>query len=305
MQLTKMRVHSLYARLVIVLAAAMLIVAAVVGWKAKDSAPPIGPADLVALLPDKYLDLASCQSRGWSGQIVNSPDNSSFYLCMPRGASTPELDEALKEGNDRYVQRYAIKTGALFWAAFMALIIGGLIASDWVARSAGKGFLLYEADTSLFSKAFMRSAAVIVVALVTMSVILSVGRVKQIMYASAEYPQVGFTIAWVVLELLGKRVRFAAALAASWTLLLLGTLLTWPAMNVVGKDMLGLVYVLPAAGLISLMQTLLPYQAYAPTYSRRSRGIRAGLAFLLSLCVGMLIIIPAEISDQLRSLWSS
>ena len=61
MQLAKVRVRALYVRLTIVLAALMLIVAAIVGWWTKESAPPIGPADLVALMPGKYLDLESCE----------------------------------------------------------------------------------------------------------------------------------------------------------------------------------------------------------------------------------------------------
>ena len=304
MHLGRMRVRTLYTRLIVVIAVTMLVVSALVGWKAKDSAPPIKPSDLVSLMPDKYLNLATCESRGWSAQGIHAPNGMNFFLCMPRGEPESELNEALRAGESRYLRGYALKIGVIFWAAIMAFIVLGLSAGDWIARAAGKGFLFYEADTPLISRSAKQSAIITAAAFVTMSLVLSFGMIKQAMFASFEYPLTGFLIAWMGLELGGRPVRFTAALVACWVLVLLSSFLTWPALGLIGKNWLGAAYILPAVGLISLMRTLLPYSSDVAPRMRRSKGNRAALAFLLTFGIGFLIVIPAEISDILRTLRS-
>ena len=311
MHLANMRVRPVYARLLVVVAVVSLIVSGFVAWTSRDSAPPIGPSELVAGLPLQYRDVESCTSRGWVVASISAPNHEQFDLCLPTldglhaGGVIPDgLQAATLSNHDRYVRTYVLKQAVTVWIGFLVVLIVGLFAANWVADASGKGFLLYESDLPLLRSSFVQAVVVISVSILAMSIFLSIGRIKQAMWASAEYPLIGFLLVWVGFELFGKRVRFSAALVTLWSMVLLGAFVTWPLMEIMGKDALGLFYTLPALLLLTFMRRCMPHPGgEVPRPSRKSRGVRAGLALLLSFGFSMLLVIPAALSDLLRTIW--
>lgn len=298
-----LRVRALYVRLFVVVAGLMLLVAAGFGYKAMDRAPELSLADTLARLPAEFRDLRNCEARGWESVSIHATDGTLTFACAPNKALPDALQSAMVKATGRYRQAYGAKVTGSIWAGLVGLLAIALAAAEWVARGAGKGFLLYEVDTPVFTQHAKRGALLALAAFAVMSILLSIGQLKMALYATAELPIIGFLLAWVAMEIAGRRIRLAAAFTALWTLLLISLFTTFPMASAFGHDFLGLAYILPALAIIWLASGLLPYATEGPPAWCRPKGIRVGMAVLMTIVFALLVAVPAEISDVLRRLW--